>query len=171
MRAYRRCTICRPCDWSARVSRSNMARVSRVLLRLRASARTCSSAAPGASSGAARREMSQSRDPSASPTRNTRASPASRRLKFPSSTRGAKELAVELYVMATSYDSRGSHLPLSRMCDFLLRDAPHFGDAIKEIGLTFYFPSSDPPRESLERSYEEHERYRATLPKVVYRRT
>jgi uncharacterized protein YfeS len=73
--------------------------------------------------------------------------------------------------MRKSYDSFGSHTPLSLTCDFLLRDAPHFGDAIKEIMLVFYFPSSEPPRESLESLHEEHERYRAKLPKVVYRRS
>jgi len=72
--------------------------------------------------------------------------------------------------MVKSYDSYGAHTTLSAIGDFLLRDAGHFGAAIGEITVTLYFPEPGPPKKSLEHIFELHQRYRATLPKVVYRR-
>jgi uncharacterized protein YfeS len=77
---------------------------------------------------------------------------------------------MELHVIAKSYDCYGGHTTLSAIGDFLLRDAPHFGDAVKEITVTFYFHDRGPPKKSLEHLFEIHQSYRATLPKITYRR-
>jgi uncharacterized protein YfeS len=77
---------------------------------------------------------------------------------------------VKFYVMAKSYDTYGSHSSLYRIGDFLLQGAPHFGDALRELTIRLYFPDSGPPKPTLESMFEFHNRYRSTLPKVVYRR-
>ncbi len=78
---------------------------------------------------------------------------------------------MKLYVMGKSYNCFGGHTTLSPIGDFLLQGAPYFGDALKEITVTLYFPNSGPPKKSLESLYDDHACHRATLPKIVYRRS
>jgi hypothetical protein len=77
---------------------------------------------------------------------------------------------MEFYVMAKSYNCYGGHTTLSPIGQFLLRDAPDFGDAIKEITVTLHFPSSGPAKKTLEQLLVRHNNHRATLPKITYRR-
>ncbi len=60
---------------------------------------------------------------------------------------------------------------MSLIPDFLLTDAPEFGKAISELTVTFHFPTSGPARKSLEQLYANFHANRATLPKVVFRRS
>lgn len=78
---------------------------------------------------------------------------------------------IEFYVMAKAYNRYGCHTTLTPIAEFLLHGAPRFGESIKEITVTLHFPNSGPPKETLESLYEDHDRYRARLPKVVYRRS
>lgn len=78
---------------------------------------------------------------------------------------------MEFQVLAKSYDSHGAHITLSHIGDFLLIDAANFGDAIKEICITLWFPDSGPAKKTLEDLLEQHQRYRASLPKVTYRKS
>lgn len=77
---------------------------------------------------------------------------------------------MEFYVMAKSYNCYGGHTTLSPIGQFLLQDAPAFGDAIKEITVTLHFPSSGPAKKTLEQLLDRHNSHRATLPKITYRR-
>ncbi len=54
---------------------------------------------------------------------------------------------------------------------FLLTDALDFGKAISELTLTFHFPTSGPPRKTLEQLYANFHTNRLELPKVVFRRS
>lgn len=72
--------------------------------------------------------------------------------------------------MAKSYNCYGGHTTLSPIGDFLLRDAPDLGDAIAEIAVTLHFPLSGPPKKTLEDLLKRYANYRATLPKITYRR-
>lgn len=72
--------------------------------------------------------------------------------------------------MAKSYNCYGGHTTLSPVGQFLLQDAPEFGDAIKEITVTLNFPSSGSAQETLEQLLDRHNSHRATLPKITYRR-
>ncbi len=78
---------------------------------------------------------------------------------------------IKFYIMSKTYNCYGGHTTLSLISDFLLKDAPHFGDAIKEITLTFHFPNAGLPRKTLESLYEDHDNFRSNLPKIVYRRS
>ena len=77
----------------------------------------------------------------------------------------------EFYVMARTYNSFGGHATLSLISDFLLFDAPSFGPAISELTVTFHFPTSGPPRSSLEDLYTKFHAERLKLPKIVFRRS
>lgn len=77
---------------------------------------------------------------------------------------------MEFSVMAKSYDCYGGHTTLSPIGNFLLREAPDFGDAIAEITVTLHFPNSGPPKKTLEELLARHNSYGATLPKITYRR-
>jgi len=77
---------------------------------------------------------------------------------------------MEFYVMAKSYNCYGGHTTLSPIGNFLLREAPEFGDAIREITVTLHFPDSGPPKKTLEQLLDRHNSHRATLPKITYRR-
>lgn len=77
---------------------------------------------------------------------------------------------MDFYVMAKSYNCYGGHTTLSQIGRFLLRDAPDFGDAIKEITVTLHFPNSGPAKKTLEQLLDRHNSHRATLPKITYRR-
>lgn len=77
---------------------------------------------------------------------------------------------MDFYVMAKSYNRYGGHTTLSRIGDFLLMGGGSFGDAIKEITVTLHFRDSGPARKTLEALLERHNSYRATLPKITYRR-
>jgi uncharacterized protein YfeS len=77
---------------------------------------------------------------------------------------------MEFYVMAKSYNCYGGHTTLSPIGQFLLQDAPDFGDAINEITVTLHFPSSGPAKKTLEQLLDRHNNHRATLPKITYRR-
>ena len=72
--------------------------------------------------------------------------------------------------MAKTYDCYGGHPTLSTIGQFLLRDAPDFGDAIKEIEITLHFPCAGPAKKTLEQLLEWHNSNRANLPKITYRR-
>ena len=73
--------------------------------------------------------------------------------------------------MASTYDSYGAHSTFYMIAGFLLTDAPDFGKAISELTVTFHFPTSGPPRKSLEQHYANFHANRLKLPKVVFRRT
>lgn len=77
---------------------------------------------------------------------------------------------MEFYVMAKSYNCYGGHTTLSPIGDFLLRECPDLGDAIAEITVTLHFPSSGPPKKTLEDLLIRHNSHRATLPRITYRR-
>ena len=72
--------------------------------------------------------------------------------------------------MAKSYDCYGGHTSLSPIGDFLLMKANNFGDAVKELTVTLHFRDSGPPKQTLEDLFERHNSYRATLPKITYRK-
>jgi uncharacterized protein YfeS len=78
--------------------------------------------------------------------------------------------AMEFHVMARTYNAYGGHTTLSSISELLLEGAPHIGSAISELTLAFNFPHSGPPRPTLEPLFERYRAYRATLPKVVFRR-
>lgn len=78
---------------------------------------------------------------------------------------------LEFYVMARTYNSYGGHSTLSMIPGFLLTDAPDFGRAISELTVTFHFPTSGPPRKTLEQHYANFHANRLELPKVVFRRS
>jgi uncharacterized protein YfeS len=77
---------------------------------------------------------------------------------------------MEFYVMAKSYNCYGGHTTLSPIGQFLLRDAPDFGDAIKEITVTLHLPCAGPAKKTLEQLLDRHNRHRTTLPKITFRR-
>ncbi len=77
---------------------------------------------------------------------------------------------MKFYVMCKSYNCYGGHTTLSPIGDFLLQGSPEFGDAIKEITVTLHFAHSGPPKKTLEQLLDRHNRHRATLPKITYRR-
>jgi hypothetical protein len=56
---------------------------------------------------------------------------------------------MEFYVMAKSYNCYGGHTTLSPIGQFLLRNAPDFGDAIKEITVTLHFACTGPAKKTL----------------------
>jgi len=78
---------------------------------------------------------------------------------------------MHFYVMSQSYNCYGSHTTLSPIGNFLLAGCGNYGDAIKEIVVTLYLRDSGPVKESLKTLFEDHNRYRSTLPKIAYRRT
>jgi uncharacterized protein YfeS len=73
--------------------------------------------------------------------------------------------------MTRTYNSYGAHSTLSMISGFLLTDAPDFGKAISELTVTFHFPTSGPPRKTLEQQYANFHANRLELPKVVFRRS
>ncbi|MEO7325319.1 MAG: hypothetical protein ABIW82_10875 [Dokdonella sp.] len=73
-------------------------------------------------------------------------------------------------MMARTYDTCGGLAVLSLVPEFLLADAPDFGTAIAELGITFHFSHSGPPRRSLTDLFANFQAYRQSLPKVVFRR-
>lgn len=73
--------------------------------------------------------------------------------------------------MAKTYDRYGGHNSLSRIGDFLLLGAIDFGDGIKELTITFYFPDSGPAKRTLEQLFEKYNNYRSGLPRIAYRRS
>jgi uncharacterized protein YfeS len=77
---------------------------------------------------------------------------------------------LEFYLMTRTYNTYGGHSTLSLIPDILLADAPMFGSAIKELTITFNFPTSGPPRKSLDQIYARFHSNILTLPKVVFRR-
>lgn len=79
--------------------------------------------------------------------------------------------ALAIHVMACTYNCYGGHPTLSLLGDFLLLDAPDFGDAIKEIELILRFADSGPPERTLEGMYESFHANQATMPLVTYRRS
>lgn len=72
--------------------------------------------------------------------------------------------------MTRAYDEYGYDLTLSLIPGFILSDAPTFGSAIRELTVNFHFPTSGPPRKSLERAYAEYHANRLRLPKAVFKR-
>lgn len=74
------------------------------------------------------------------------------------------------YVMARTYNSYGGHATLNLLPELLLRAAEPFGPAIKELTLTFHFPTCGPARPTLEESMVKHDAYRRSLPKIVFTR-
>jgi len=79
--------------------------------------------------------------------------------------------SIEFYLMARTYNIYGGHSTLSLIPGFLLTDAPDFGKAVSELTVTFHFPTSGPPRKSLEQLYANFHANRTTLPKVVFQRS
>lgn len=77
---------------------------------------------------------------------------------------------MDFYVMVKSHDCYGSHTTLSRIGAFLLKRGDQFGDAIREIVVTLHLRDSGPARKTLEPLLERHNQYRATLPKIAFRR-
>lgn len=78
---------------------------------------------------------------------------------------------MKLHILAKSYDTHGAHSTLSPIGDFLLKDAPNFGDAVEEISITLCFHDSGPAKRGLQGLLEQHQTYRASLPKVTYRKS
>lgn len=72
--------------------------------------------------------------------------------------------------MARTYDTFGGHAILSLVPEFLLWEAPDFGPAIMDLGITFNFPHAGPPRRTLNDLYRRFHASRNVLPKIVYRR-
>ncbi len=81
-----------------------------------------------------------------------------------------RDRSMDFHVIAKSYNSYGGHTTLSRIGDFLLMGGGSFGDAIQEIAVTLHFRDSGPAKKTLESFLERHNNYRATLPKITYRR-
>lgn len=77
---------------------------------------------------------------------------------------------MDFYVMVKSHDCYGGHTTLSPIGRFLLKGGDHFGDAIREIVVTLHLRDSGPARKTLESLLERHNQYRATLPKITFRR-
>ena len=73
--------------------------------------------------------------------------------------------------MARTYNCYGGHSTLSLIPGFLLSDAPDFGKAISELTVTFHFPTSGPPRTTLEQLHANFDANRLELPKVVFYRS
>lgn len=78
---------------------------------------------------------------------------------------------MEFFVMSRTYNSYGGHQTLGLLPDLLIRQQDSFGRAIEQLTLTFHFPTSGPPRPTLQESYSKHQVYRGTLPKVVFTRS
>src|SRR5215831_15102101 len=79
--------------------------------------------------------------------------------------------SLEFYLMARTYHVYGGHTTLSLIPGFLLTDAQDFGKAVCELTVTFHFPTSGPPRKSLEQLYADFHANRIRLPKVVFYRS
>lgn len=77
---------------------------------------------------------------------------------------------MDFHVVANSYNCYGGHTTLSPIGDFLLAGSGNFGGAIQEIAVTLHFRDSGPAKKTLESLLETHNNFRATLPKVTYRR-
>jgi len=77
---------------------------------------------------------------------------------------------MDFYVMVKSHDCYGGHTTLSPIGRFLLKGGDQFGDAIREIVVTLHLRDSGPARKTLEPLLERHNQYRATLPKITFRR-
>lgn len=77
---------------------------------------------------------------------------------------------MNFYLIAKAYNSYGNHTTLSLIPDFLLEGSSSFGDAVKQITVTFHFATSGPPKKTLEQLFETHHRHRSTLPKIVFHR-
>lgn len=77
---------------------------------------------------------------------------------------------MEFYVMARTYNTYGGHSTLSLISDFLLGDDDDFGSALSELTVTFHFPHTGEPRNTLERMFADFHANRQSLPKVVFRR-
>lgn len=78
---------------------------------------------------------------------------------------------MKLHILAKSYDTHGAHSTLSPIGDFLLTDAPNFGDAVEEITITLCFHDSGPAKRGLQGLLKLHQAYRASLPKVTFRKS
>jgi len=77
---------------------------------------------------------------------------------------------MNFYVMVKSHDCYGNHTTLSPIGSFLLKDGDKFGEAVREIVVTLYLRDSGPARKTLKPLLEMHNQYRATLPKITFRR-
>src|SRR4051812_20266246 len=78
---------------------------------------------------------------------------------------------LEFYLTSRTYNSYGGHTTLSLIPGLILDEVPTFGPAISELTLAFHFPTSGPPRDSLEQLYTSFHADRLKLPKVVFRRS
>ncbi|MDN2676626.1 hypothetical protein [Janthinobacterium sp. SUN033] len=81
-----------------------------------------------------------------------------------------RQYSMDFHVVANSYNCYGGHTTLSPIGDFLLAGSGSFGDAIQEIAVTLHFRDSGPAKKTLESLLEAHNNFRATLPKITYRR-
>src|ERR1700676_1861865 len=77
---------------------------------------------------------------------------------------------MQFYLMSRTYNMYGGHSTLSLIPEFLLGDEDDFGAAVSELTVTFHFPTSGPPRRTLEQLYAVFHANRLSLPKVVFRR-
>ncbi len=77
---------------------------------------------------------------------------------------------MNISVYACTYNSYGGHVTLTLAGDFLIRDAPSFGDALDEIEVTIHFGTDGPPRKTLESLFEEFHARLERLPTVTFRR-
>jgi hypothetical protein len=77
----------------------------------------------------------------------------------------------EFFLMTRTYNSYGGHHTLSLIPGYILADAPCFGAAINELTVTFHFPHSGPPRNTIEQLYATFHANRLKLPKVIFRRS
>lgn len=77
---------------------------------------------------------------------------------------------MELSVYFRTYNSFGGHATLILIGEYLLLDAPAFGDALAELEIIMCFRSDGPPRKSLETIYDNFHAGLDRLPTVTYRR-
>ena len=77
---------------------------------------------------------------------------------------------MEINVYFRTYNAYGGHATLTLIGDYLILDAPSFGDAIEEIEVEFHFRSAGPPRKTLESMYDDFHAELAALPTVTFRR-
>jgi uncharacterized protein YfeS len=77
---------------------------------------------------------------------------------------------MHFFALAKTYNSYGSHSTISLVPIFLMRGAADFGPAISQLILTFHFPHSGPPRETLEGLFDQYAESLRKLPTVTFRR-
>ena len=77
---------------------------------------------------------------------------------------------MEISVYFRTYNAFGGHATLTLTGDYLVLDAPSFGDAIAEIEVTLNFRSDGPPRKTLESKYDNFHAGLDRLPSVTFRR-